>query len=82
MLQSELDEEENVKLLFEHLRSKMERAAVKIESDGSAWHAVFLDSAKPTGWSKAMMSGYLSVLAKEGLYERIDGFFGKIKVKV
>jgi hypothetical protein len=45
------------------------------------WGGVYIEAAvQETGWTKAELSGHLSVLKKAGLYERIDGFFGKVKL--
>lgn len=67
--------DDDTKKLLEILRARICWAE---END---WGAVWIERAvEDTGWSKAEVSGHLSVLKKHGLYERIDGFFGKVKL--
>lgn len=47
---------------------------------GDGYGKVYVEAARPPEWSKAVLSGHLSVLAKHKLYERIDGLFGKVKL--
>lgn len=48
---------------------------------GDGYGCVYIEAARPPEWSKAELSGHLSVLHKNGLYERIDGLFGKVKLE-
>lgn len=67
--------DEDTEKLLEILRSRV------CWDEGESWGAVYIEGAvSETGWSKAEVSGHLSVLKKNGLYERIDGFFGKVKL--
>lgn len=68
------DLNKDTKLLLENLRSRV------CWAEGE-WGGVYIDGAlEDLNWSKAEISGHLSVLKKAGLYDRIDGFFGKVKL--
>lgn len=72
---SKIDLDKDTLALLEVLRSK-----VCWEQFG--WGGVYIEGAvQEIGWTKAEVSGHLSVLKKAGLYERVDGFFGKVKIE-
>jgi hypothetical protein len=47
--------------------------------DGVTFRQVYLDNAIPSGMSRHQFAGYLSALEKEGLYKKVDGFFGMVR---
>jgi hypothetical protein len=43
-------------------------SGVAVTQDGESWAPVYLDDAKPRGWSKQQFAGHLSDLKAAGLY--------------
>jgi len=46
------------------------------------WRDVYLDNAKPNGWSPRKWAGVLSQLEKAGCYIRNDSVFGTVRMPV
>lgn len=43
------------------------------------WASIYLDNAKPVGWTGKQWAGVLSSLAQKGLYQEDDGYaFGLV----
>ena len=49
--------------------------------NGSVWETVYIDNARPKDLSPRAWAGYLSRLKDKGLYKKIDGHFGEVKLK-
>lgn len=66
-------------IALESLRRNMD-SSTTLDSDGTTWHDVYLDNAKPFGWDGKTWSGVLGSLEKKGLYRVVDGFaWGEVK---
>lgn len=73
-----IDLDKDTLVLLEILRSRV----CWQHPDDFGWGGVYIEGAvQEIGWSKSEVSGHLSVLKKAGLYERLDGFFGKVKME-
>lgn len=53
---------------------------VSTKADGSSWCEVYLENLPARGLSARQVAGYLSALQARGLYKRIDGTFGEVKI--
>ncbi len=50
--------------------------------DGTVWGMVYLDNARPHGWSRHQFAGHLSDLKSNGLYRQTsDPHFGEVKLE-
>lgn len=57
------------------------RKASEYDAPTEGWRGVYLDNARPTDISPVTFRGCLSILAKKGLYKRIDSFaWGEVKM--
>ena len=69
------DMTENMTIALKALRSAAE------SDNGNGFFDVYLDNARPDGWSGKKWSGVLANLAKVGLYQDIDyDCFGAVKM--
>lgn len=61
--------------ILAHLRDHTEGEAI----DG--WHMVYLDNARPANVSPRQFAGFLSALAKAGVYREVDGYaWGEVHI--
>lgn len=65
--------------LLTRLRANVESEELR-HADDSRWGTVYLDNACTGTMTAHQFAGYLSALEAAGLYEKMDGFFGLVKL--
>jgi hypothetical protein len=60
---------------------RAEKEAISTDANGVEWGMVYLDNAKPDGWTRHQFAGHLSDLKAQGLYRPTsDPAFGEVKL--